>query len=116
MNNAKQGGQMDIELEMKKDLENAKQYAEMFDKAVLGKIFSGNETVKKSERGMTMTQNGRDIGVSISNARLIAAAPEMLELLEDLIDMEGPQPGCVSWAEKAKAVIKKAKGVDHDTI
>ena len=54
--------------------------------------------------------NGRDIDVSISNARLIAAAPEMLELLEDLIDMEGPQPGCASWAEKVQAVIKKATG------
>ena len=40
---------MDIEIEMKKDLENAKKYAEMFDK-VLGKIFNpDNETVKKAK-------------------------------------------------------------------
>ena len=40
---------MDIEIEMKKDLENAKKYAEMFDK-VLGKIFPDNETVKKAKK------------------------------------------------------------------
>jgi len=41
---------MDIELEMKKDLENAKQYAEMFDK-VLGKIFNpDNKNISKKAK------------------------------------------------------------------
>lgn len=41
---------------------------------------------------------------------LLAAAPEMLELLEWLIDIEGPQPGNAEWATKVKHVISKALG------
>lgn len=43
-----------------------------------------------------------------ANARLIAAAPDMLALLQELIDIEGPQPGHVMWFENVKAVIAKA--------
>ena len=43
-----------------------------------------------------------------ANARLIAVAPEMLALLQELIDIEGPQPGTSAWAEKVRAVITKA--------
>lgn len=43
-----------------------------------------------------------------ANARLIAAAPDMLALLKELIDIEGPQPGHVMWARKVQAVIAKA--------
>jgi len=45
---------------------------------------------------------------SKANARLIAAAPEMLALLNELIDIEGPQPGTAGWAAKVRAVITKA--------
>lgn len=47
-------------------------------------------------------------GGSEANARLIAAAPTMLALLQELIDIEGPQPGTAEWARKVRAVIAKA--------
>jgi hypothetical protein len=43
-----------------------------------------------------------------ANAKLIAAAPDLLELLQELVDIEGPQPGHVMWANKVKAAIEKA--------
>lgn len=46
--------------------------------------------------------------ITPSNAKLIAAAPDMLALLAELIDIEGPQPGHIEWANKVKAVIAKA--------
>lgn len=45
-----------------------------------------------------------------ANARLIASAPEMLAALEELLDIEGPQPGTAAWADKTRALIAKAKG------
>lgn len=45
-----------------------------------------------------------------ANARLIAAAPRLLELLIELVDMEGPQPGTSAWGNKARATIAKATG------
>jgi len=42
------------------------------------------------------------------DAKLIKAAPELLELLKELIDIEGPQPGHIEWANKVKAAIAKA--------
>lgn len=35
---------------------------------------------------------------------------EMLALLEELIDIEGPCPGNWPWAEKVQATIAKARG------
>lgn len=46
----------------------------------------------------------------VANARLIAAAPVMLGLLEELIDIEGPCPGTAGWAEKVRSTISAAKG------
>lgn len=40
----------------------------------------------------------------------IEAAPDLLALLEELIDIEGPQPGHVMWARKVQAAIAKVKG------
>lgn len=36
---------------------------------------------------------------------LILAAPKMLRLLKELIDIEGPQPGHVEWMRKVQTVI-----------
>ena len=44
------------------------------------------------------------------NARLITAAPDLLGLLIELIDIEGPLPGNVEWARKVQAAIAKATG------
>ena len=41
---------------------------------------------------------------------MIAAAPTMLVLLKELIDIEGPQPGTAEWAEKVRAAIAEAEG------
>lgn len=43
-----------------------------------------------------------------SDARLIAASPELLALLIELTDIEGPLPGTATWAAKVKAAIAKA--------
>lgn len=43
------------------------------------------------------------------SARL-AAATEALALLQELIDIEGPQPGHAEWARKVRTTIDKAAG------
>ena len=35
---------------------------------------------------------------------------ELLGLLQELIDIEGPQPGTAEWASKVRAAIAKATG------
>lgn len=45
-----------------------------------------------------------------ANARLIVTAPDLLTLLQELIDIEGPQPGSSAWAVKVQAAIAKATG------
>lgn len=45
-----------------------------------------------------------------ANARLVAAAPCLLELLQELIDIEGQQPGTAAWANKVRDAISKATG------
>lgn len=47
---------------------------------------------------------------SWADARLMAAAPDLLAVLQELIDIEGPQPGAAVWADKARAAIAKATG------
>lgn len=49
---------------------------------------------------------GTYVGEAEANARLIAAAPELLEALEIALDCAGD----AWWAEKAEAAIAKAKG------
>ena len=62
------------------------------------------------------------LGISLANARLICAAPDLLEALSDaLADFDNwaahednhPHEHLVAWAEKARAAIAKAKGEDQ---
>ena len=48
-----------------------------------------------------------------ANARLIAAAPELLEALEELIAATQHLDPCQATAEKARAAIAKAKGEEQ---
>lgn len=58
-----------------------------------------------------MTHSGTDDNSEAeANAQLIAAAPDLLAVLQELIEIEGPQPGTAAWADKARAAIAKATG------
>lgn len=50
----------------------------------------------------------------LSGAEVIVAAidqrNELLGLLIDLVDIEGPLPGNAEWAQKVKAVLAKVRG------
>ena len=48
------------------------------------------------------------VGCLKADAMLFAAAPKLLALLIELIDIEGPQPGTATWANKVEAAIVKA--------
>ena len=52
------------------------------------------------------------LGSTDANARLIAAAPEMLEALEIAVKFftDNYPKGELSWMEKLEAAIRKAKG------
>ena len=59
----------------------------------------------------------RSIEETLSNARLIAAAPELLEILEQHPDVQDQNPYCsdpkclaCTWTRRARAVIAQAKG------
>jgi len=53
----------------------------------------------------------------IANARLIAAAPELLEVIREAVDSADREmskgrkasPGLATWLEKARAVLAKAR-------
>lgn len=46
----------------------------------------------------------------LADARLIAKSPEMFALLQELIDIEGPQPGSAQWAQKVQKLIAEVEG------
>lgn len=54
----------------------------------------------------------------IANARLIAAAPELLEVIREAVDSAEREmakgrkasPGLATWLEKARAALAKARG------
>lgn len=55
--------------------------------------------------------------VQEEDARLIAAAPELLEALEDCVlywDDELPKDRCLNFIGKARAAIAKALGTESD--
>jgi len=54
--------------------------------------------------------NCKVVPAAASSVDLIAAAPDLLALLEELVDIEGPQPGHVEWYGRVVAAIAKAKG------
>jgi hypothetical protein len=43
-----------------------------------------------------------------ADAHVMAAAHDMFDLLNELVALEGPQPGTNEWANKVIAVLKKA--------
>lgn len=45
-----------------------------------------------------------------ANARAIAEVPAMVMALRELIDIEGPQPGTASWANKVHAILSRIDG------
>lgn len=60
------------------------------------------------ERDVAYTLNGNNRDAARANARLIAAAPELLEHLK--IAMEYLPHVSLEWAKKARATITKAEG------
>lgn len=46
----------------------------------------------------------------LPDAVLYAAAPEMLAVLKELLDIEGPCPGTAAWATRARAIIANIEG------
>ena len=48
--------------------------------------------------------------VTHPDMRLIESAPDLLALLIELVDIEGPMPGTSAWGDKARAAIAKAEG------
>ena len=55
-------------------------------------------------------ESGFGLDITRANARLIAAAPDLLATLKELIDLEGPLPGNVAWFNKAVAAVARAEG------
>lgn len=78
------------------------------------KVFSGGKCICSNVNAASpTTQNiAEDVAMSIENAKLIAAAPELLEALQDLDALRGPFPPSDEAVEaawlKATAAIAKA--------
>jgi hypothetical protein len=74
------------------------------------------EICRLSEPAYRVTPEGeydeglRYVGNLEFNARLIAAAPELLEALEELLLADSDMPSYESTVKKAKAAIRKATG------
>jgi len=45
------------------------------------------------------------------SAKLTPLETELVALLRELIDIEGPQPGTSAWAAKVRATLKKAGAI-----
>jgi hypothetical protein len=82
-------------------------------------LVHGNSTLHMNDKQIASLRNHKvvthapeaiDARADVYNAHLIASAPDLLALLEELIDIEGPQPGHIEWANKVKAAIRKARG------
>ena len=58
----------------------------------------------------------------IANARLLAAAPELLEVIREAVDSAEREmakgrkasPGLAAWLEKARAALAKARGEEGE--
>lgn len=60
------------------------------------------------------TRTQEDWDQVFANARLIAAAPDLLEVLSEIVDegraYERKSSNKITWLEKAEEIIKKARG------
>ena len=73
------------------------------------KEWDGNESQRIVCRFPTGTGQFSETGrENLANARLVAAAPEMLQALQCVVDLLGDQEGI--FIEQCKAAISKAKG------
>ncbi len=61
-------------------------------------------------RGIDIAETRPGSGQEEANARLIAAAPELLDALQDMIDYYGSASATVEALTAARAAIAKAKG------
>lgn len=69
---------------------------------------------KEEWEGLNLEEKNK---VSIANARLIAAAPELLEVIREAVDSAEREmakgrkasPGLATWLEKARAALAKAR-------
>ena len=82
----------------------------VFDRPGTLSVFAGDKIGRNEVVHWTGFDASHFPKATKANARLIAAAPDMLALLQELIDIEGPQPGTAAWAKKVHAVITKATG------
>lgn len=56
------------------------------------------------------TRAGDRHGVPLNVDRKRDAAPRMFDLLQELVYIEGPQPGNAEWADKVHALLNHVKG------
>mgnify|MGYP003660203925 CR=1 FL=1 len=67
---------------------------------IINKKQSGYHTIKRNEGYLPMVA---DVYGTDAEARLIAAAPDLLAALEEIVDLIGPNLGCASLEDKRKA-------------
>ena len=66
------------------------------------------------EHQLIVQVGGWDVDQQEANTRLIAAAPELLEALESIMEFDGPRLLGATGASLARAAIAKATGERHD--
>lgn len=99
----------------------------MFDKDNVGVNRASGYGILNSEGTIGVTVHLKHLGFvtpdelienAEANARLIAAAPELLVALEDMVknDYASKQPGHFQRTEKARAAIAKAKGESKSPV
>lgn len=85
---------------------------------VFGKVFQRLQslgarpqgTLSSKDRLMKTLEEMSAQELRESVLRIATQRDELLSLLRELIDIEGPQPGHVTWARKVQAAIASATG------